>query len=60
MSDLIETNPKILGGKPIIKGTRVPVVLIFELVGLDYSIEETLEEYPHLDRQKVIKIIELG
>lgn len=60
MSDLIETNPEILGGKPIIKGTRVPVALIFELVGLDYSIEEILEEYPHLDRQKVIKIIELG
>ncbi len=60
MSDLIETNPEILGGKPIIKGTRVPVSLIFELVGLNYSIDEILEEYPHLDRQKVIKIIELG
>ena len=28
MSDIIESNPEILGGKTIIKGTRIPVVLI--------------------------------
>jgi len=60
MSDLIETNPEILGGKPIIKGTRIPVSLIYELVGLNYSIDEIREEYPHLDRHVIIKLIELG
>ena len=34
MSDLIETNPEILGGKPIIKGTEIPVALIYELCDL--------------------------
>ena len=28
MSDIIESNPEILGGKPIIKGTRIPVVFL--------------------------------
>ena len=60
MSDLIESNPEILGGKPIIKGTRIPVALIYELVGLKYSIDQIQEEYPHLDRNVIIKIIELG
>lgn len=60
MSDLIESNPEILGGKPIIKGTRIPVALIYELVGLNYSIDQIQEEYPHLDRNVLIKIIELG
>ena len=44
MSDIIESNPKILGGKPIIKGTRIPVALIYELIGLKYSITEILEK----------------
>lgn len=60
MSDLIESNPEILGGKPIIKGTRIPVALIYELIGLNYSIDEIQKEYPHLDRQIILKVLELG
>ena len=60
MSDLIESDPEILGGKPIIKGTRIPVALIYELISLKYTIDEILEEYPHLDRHIVLKVIELG
>ena len=47
MSDIIESNPEILGGKPIIKGTRIPVVLIYELIGLNYSITEILKVVCH-------------
>lgn len=60
MSDLIESNPDILGGKPIIKGTRIPVALIYELIGLNYTIEEIQAEYPHLDHDIILKILELG
>ena len=60
MSDLIETDPDILGGKPIIKGTRIPVALIYELIGLNYTIEDIKAEYPHLDRNVILKVLELG
>ncbi|HEC36806.1 hypothetical protein LCGC14_0519540 [marine sediment metagenome] len=60
MSDIIESNPKILGGKPIIKGTRVPVALIYELIGLNYSISDILKEYPHLNRDIVVTILNIG
>ena len=60
MSDLIDSNPEILGGKPNIKGTRIPVALIYELIGLNYSIDQIQEEYPHLDRKVIVKVIELG
>ena len=60
MSDLIESNPKIFGGKPIIKGTRIPVALIYELIGLNCTIDKIQEEYPHLDRQVILKLLELG
>ena len=60
MSDIIESNPEILGGKPVIKGTRIPVALIYELIGLNYTIEEIQAEYPHLERDVILKILELG
>ncbi len=60
MSDIIESNPEILGGRPIIKGTRIPVALIYELIGLNYSISEILKEYPHLNRDVVVTILNIG
>jgi len=60
MSDIIESNPEILGGKPIIKGTRIPVALIYELIGLNYSINQILEEYPHLNKEIIITLLEIG
>jgi len=38
----------ILGGKPIIKGTRITVEFILELLASDVSEEEILKDYPHL------------
>lgn len=35
--DRIEINPEILGGKPIVKGTRIPVYLIIKLLAAGYS-----------------------
>ena len=60
MSDIIESNPEILGGKPIIKGTRIPVALIYELIGLNYSINQILEEYPHLNKKIILTLLEIG
>ncbi len=60
MADIIQFNPKILGGKPIIKGTRIPVGLIYELIGLNYSIVEILKEYPYLDRNIILTLLTIG
>jgi uncharacterized protein (DUF433 family) len=60
MSDIIESNPEILGGKPIIKGTRIPVSLIYELIGLNYSINQILEEYPHLNKEIILTLLVIG
>ena len=60
MADIIESNPDILGGKPIIKGTRIPVALIYELIGLNYSIDQILKEYPHIDRKIILALLKIG
>jgi uncharacterized protein (DUF433 family) len=38
----IEKNPKVLGGKPVIKGTRISVELILERIASGYSFDEII------------------
>ena len=44
----ITANPKILGGKPIIRGTRISVEFILELLASGATEAEILQDYPHL------------
>ena len=51
--DRIAVNPRILGGKPVIKGTRISVEFILELLASDVSEEEILKDYPHITREDI-------
>jgi len=46
--DRIEINPRKLGGKPVIRGTRIPVSLILELLAAGMSFDDIKREYPGL------------
>ena len=48
---MIEVNPEIAGGKPVIKGTRIAVKLILELLANGWSIEDIKEEYDLTEEQ---------
>ena len=47
----IISDPDIMMGKPVIKGTRVTVEIILEKLGAGESIEDLLEAYPHVTRE---------
>ena len=47
----IVINPRVLAGKPIIKGTRISVEFVVDLLGRGWSLEQVLEEYDHLTRE---------
>ena len=49
----IISNPEILGGKPVIKGTRIPVYQILKLLSAGYSIEKVVEDYPDITAEDV-------
>ena len=51
-------DTKILGGKPIIKGTRISVDFILELLSSGMSIELVLKEYKHLKRNDILSALE--
>ncbi len=53
MIDRITANPNILGGKPIIRGTRLSVEFILDLLASDVSEEEILEDYPHITKDDI-------
>jgi uncharacterized protein (DUF433 family) len=50
---LIESNPSIMMGKPVIAGTRIPVELILEKFAAGETIEQLLEAYPRLTEEGV-------
>jgi len=51
--DRIEVNPKVMVGKPVIRGTRVPVELILRMLSQGMTTGEILEEYPHLTKEDI-------
>ncbi len=50
----IEVNPKIVTGKPVIKGTRISVELIIELLAGGWSYDDILRNYPHLKQDDIL------
>ena len=44
----IEVNPEIMFGKPVIKGTRVTVEQILRKLAAGLSVEQIVEDHPHL------------
>lgn len=48
MPDLIESNPNVLMGKPVVAGTRITVESILERLGAGESIAQILEAHPRL------------
>lgn len=49
MPKIIEKNPKILGGQPVIKGTRIPVARVVALHIQGYKIRDFKKDYPYLN-----------
>ncbi len=54
----IEINPAVLIGKPIIKGTRIPVELILKMTAQGITIAEILDEYPQLTKHDIYAALE--
>jgi uncharacterized protein (DUF433 family) len=50
----IVNDPDILGGKPVIAGTRISVQLILEKMRDGWTINDLLDDYPYLTREKIV------
>jgi uncharacterized protein (DUF433 family) len=53
MTDRIEINPKVSLGKPVIRGTRIPVELVLRKLSDGASEADLLDAYPRLTREDI-------
>lgn len=52
-TNFIQSNPDIMMGKPVIRGTRITVEFILEKLAAGESIEQVLDAHPRLTRESV-------
>ena len=60
MAHRIEVNPKIMMGKPVIKGTRITVENILERLAAGELVEEILEALPRLQREDIFAALQFA
>lgn len=56
----IVIDPKIMVGKPVIKGTRIPVYVILNLLGEGHTFNDVIEDYPDLTKQDILAAIKFA
>jgi len=54
----IVCNPDILSGKPVIKGTRISVEFLMELLANNWNHEEIMENYPQIKKEDILAALE--
>ena len=52
--DYVIEDPAILAGKPLIKGNRLSVEFILELIAAGWAHEQILQNYPRLQREHIL------
>lgn len=55
--DRIRQDPRVMGGKPTIRGMRVTVGTVVGLIGAGRTIEQVLADYPYLERDDVLQAL---
>ena len=58
--NLIQSNPSIMMGKPVIKGTRITVELILEKLAAGETVEQIIEAHPKLTREAIQAALEFA
>jgi uncharacterized protein (DUF433 family) len=56
----ISVDPNLCFGKPCIRGTRIWVSLLLDMLASDVSVEEILADYPQLKREDILAAIAYG
>lgn len=58
MQGAVIKDPKILGGEPVFRGTRVPFKVLIDYLEGGETLDEFLEQYPSVSRELAIAAIE--
>jgi uncharacterized protein (DUF433 family) len=56
-TELIEINPAIMLGKPVIRGTRITVELVLRKISEGATRDDLLDAYPHLTPEQIEAVL---
>ena len=60
MNNLIQSDPSIMMGKPVIAGTRISVELILEKLAAGESVEQILDAHPRLTKEAILAALDFA
>lgn len=60
LSDIIISDPEILSGTPVFKGTRVPVKNLFDYLEAGDSVDAFIEDFDYIPRESVLKVLKVS
>lgn len=58
LTQIVHSDPEILGGTPVFVGTRVPVRILLDYLEGGEPLEEFLDNYPSVSREQAVAFIE--
>lgn len=53
LAERIELNPRVCNGKPVIRGTRIPVTVILEQLAEGEPWQKLVDDYPELSQEDI-------
>jgi uncharacterized protein (DUF433 family) len=59
LNDILTSDPEIMSGALVFRGTRVPIEVLFENLADGITVDEILADYESLSRSDVIRVLEL-
>lgn len=59
-SNIIYSDPELMGGIPVFRGTRVPIKNLIDYLEAGDSLDIFLEHFPSVTRQNAISVLELA
>lgn len=55
----VKVNPRVLGGTPVIEGTRIPAEMVMDLIERGYSLDLIHQEYPSLTKSRLSAFVSM-
>ena len=56
----ITSDPEILSGEPVFRGTRVPVAALLDNLAAGLTLDEFLDNFPTVTREQAIQVLEFS
>ena len=60
LEQIVHSDPEVLGGTPVFRGTRVPIRSLFDYLEGGDALDEFLRQFPSVQREQAIALLDLA